>query len=222
MFKSFRFLFQFAWVNLGAVLAFAAVVTVGSFATGVPNGAENLFETYFSTLPMVLLIILYILSFALCTSSMNLALSLGARRRDFFFAVQGILLLYTGVCWVLQTVVSAIPVVFHWARPERWSILAALRGPHPWSYPLLCLAVLCLGCVCGLIFARSRALGVLIITASAVLAMFGVIFLFVTSGTWEGSNPWGVLPVVLTAGAVAAVGVSEGFLWRSIQRYTVN
>ena len=87
---------------------------------------------------------------------------------------------------------------------------------------LLCLAVLCLGCVCGLIFARSRALGVLIITASAVLAMFGVIFLFVTSGTWEGSNPWGVLPVVLTAGAVAAVGVSEGFLWRSIQRYTVN
>ena len=25
-----------------------------------------------------------------------------------------------------------------------------------------------------------------------------------------------------TAGAVAAVGVSEGFLWRSIQRYTVN
>ena len=50
MFKSFRFLFQFAWVNLGAVLAFAAVVTVGSFATGVPNGAENLFETYFSTL----------------------------------------------------------------------------------------------------------------------------------------------------------------------------
>ena len=51
--------------------------------------------------------------------------------------------------------------------------------------------MLCLGCVCGLIFARSRALGVLIITASAVLAMFGVIFLFVTSGTWEGSTPWG-------------------------------
>ena len=60
MLKSFRFLLQFAWVNLGAVLGFAAVVTAGSFLTGVPNGAQNIFETYFSTLPLVVLIILFI------------------------------------------------------------------------------------------------------------------------------------------------------------------
>lgn len=33
MLKSFRFLLQFAWVNLGGVLGFAAVVTAGSFLT---------------------------------------------------------------------------------------------------------------------------------------------------------------------------------------------
>ena len=221
MLKSFRFLLQFAWVNLGGVLGFAAVVTAGAFLTGVPDGAQNIFETYFSILPLVVLIILYVFAFALCTSSMNLALSLGARRRDFFLAVQGILLLYTMVCWLLQIAVSAIPVLFHWSRPERWSILTALRGPNLFSYPLLCLAVLLAGCVCGLIFTRSKAAGVIIVFAAAVLGVFGVTFLFVTSDTW-GEAHLGVLPVVLTAGAVAVVGVSEGFLWRTISRYTVK
>ena len=221
MVKSFRFLLQFAWINLGAVLGFAAVVTAGAFLTGVPDGAQNIFETYFSTLPLVVLIILYVFAFALCTSSMNLALSLGARRRDFFLAVQGILLLYTMVCWLLQIAVSAIPVLFHWSRPERWSILTALRGPNLFSYPLLCLAVLLAGCVCGLIFTRSKAAGVIIVFAAAVLGVFGVTFLFVTSDTW-GEAHLGVLPVVLTAGAVAVIGVSEGFLWRTISRYAVK
>ena len=221
MLKSFRFLLQFAWVNLGGVLGFAAVVTAGSFLTGVPDGAQNIFETYFSILPLVVLIILYVFAFALCTSSMNLALSLGARRRDFFLAVQGILLLYTMVCWLLQIAVSAIPVLFHWSRPERWSILTALRGPNLFSYPLLCLAVLLAGCVCGLIFTRSKAAGVIIVFAAAVLGVFGVTFLFVTSDTW-GEAHLGVLPVVLTAGAVAVIGVSEGFLWRTISRYAVK
>ena len=221
MLKSFRFLLQFAWVNLGGVLGFAAVVTAGAFLTGVPNGAQNIFETYFSTLPLVVLIILFIFAFSLCTSNLNLALSLGARRRDFFLAVQGILLLYTGVCWLLQIAVSAIPVLFHWSRPERWSILTALRGPNLFSYPLLCLAVLCLGCICGLIFVYSKALGVIMVFAAAVLGLFGTVFLFITSGTWDDSS-WGILPVVLTAGAVAVVGVSEGFLWRTISRYAVK
>ena len=221
MLKSFRFLLQFAWVNLGGVLGFAAVVTAGAFLTGVPDGAQNIFETYFSTLPLVVLIILYVFAFALCTSSMNLALSLGARRRDFFLAVQGILLLYTMVCWLLQIAVSAIPVLFHWSRPERWSILTALRGPNLFSYPLLCLAVLLAGCVCGLIFTRSKSAGVIIVFAAAVLGVFGVTFLFVTSDTW-GEAHLGVLPVVLTAGAVAVIGVSEGFLWRTISRYAVK
>ena len=221
MVKSFRFLLQFAWINLGAVLGFAAVVTAGAFATGVPDGAVNLFETYFSTLPLVVLIMLFVFASSLCSSSMNLALSLGARRRDFFLAAQGILLLYTMVCWLLQILISAIPVLFQWSRPERWSILTALRGPHLLSYPLLCLAALLAGCVCGLIFVRSKALGVLLFCAAGVLAIFGITFLFVTSGTW-GEAHLGVLPVVLTGAAVAVIGVSEGFLWRTISRYGVK
>ena len=86
---------------------------------------------------------------------------------------------------------------------------------------LLCLAVLMAGCVCGLIFVRSKALGVLLFCAAGVLAMFGIIFLMTASDTW-GEAHLGVLPVVLTGAAVAVIGVSEGFLWRTISRYGVK
>ena len=135
MYQCARFLFHSVWTSLGAVLAFAAVVTAGAFATGVPDGAQNLFTTYFAGLPLTSLLILFILAFNLCTANLNLALSLGARRRDYFIALQGALLAYTGACWLLQIAVSLIPTAFAWANPQRWTILTALRGPHLWSYP---------------------------------------------------------------------------------------
>ena len=221
MYQCVRFLFHSVWTSLGAVLAFAAVVIAGAFATGVPSGAQNLFETYFAGLPLTVLLILFILSFNLCSSNLQLALSLGARRRDYFAALQGALLAYTGACWLLQIAVSLIPTAFAWANPQRWTILTALRGPHLWSYPLLCLAVLALGCACGMLFARSRVLGAIILTVSICLGILGTGFLYITSGTWGEAN-LGVLPVVLTAGAVGVVGASEGFMWRAISRCTVK
>ena len=200
--QCFRFLFHSVWTSLGCVLAFAAVVIAGAFATGVPDGATNLFETYFAALPITVLMILFILSFNLCAGSLNLALSLGARRRDYFVALQGALVAYAGACWLLQIAVSLIPTAFSWANPERWTILTALRGPHLWSYPLLCLAVLAVGCACGMVFTRSRVLGGIILFVAILLGILGTGFLFVTSGTWGEAN-LGVLPVVLTAGAVA-------------------
>ena len=221
MYQCARFLFHSVWTSLGAVLAFAAIVIAGAFATGVPDGAQNLFTTYFAGLPLTVLLILFILSFNLCTSNLQLALSLGARRRDYFIALQGALLAYTGACWLLQIAVSLIPTAFAWANPQRWTILTALRGPHLWSYPLLCLAVLALGCACGMLFARSRVLGGIILTVSIFLGIFGTGFLYITSGTWGEAN-LGVLPVVLTAGAVGVAGASEGFMWRAISRCTVK
>ena len=165
MVKSFRFLLQFTWINLGALLVFALVVTVGSLLTGVPGGADNLFSSYFSAFPLMALMILYIYAFALCTSCLNLALSFGATRRGFFWAVQGILLVYTFVSWLLQGVLAALPSLFHWAFPERFPILR-MCGFSSWSFPLLCLVILCLGCLAGLVFIKSKAAGVLVVTLS--------------------------------------------------------
>ena len=221
MYQCVRFLFHSVWTSLGAVLAFAAVVIAGAFATGVPSGAQNLFETYFAGLPLTVLLILFILSFNLCSSNLQLALSLGARRRDYFVALQGALVAYAGACWLLQIAVSLIPTAFSWANPERWTILIALRGPHLWSYPLLCLAVLALGCACGILFARSRVLGGIILFVAILLGILGTGFLFVTSGTWGEAN-LGVLPILLTAGAAGVIGLCEAAMWRFIARYTVK
>ena len=79
MVKSFRFLLNFAWVNMGAILGFAALVIAGCYATGVPDRAgssgDNLFTTYYAMFPIMILFMLYIYAFALCTSNLNLGLS---------------------------------------------------------------------------------------------------------------------------------------------------
>lgn len=223
MVKSFRFLLQFAWINLGALLVFALVVTVGSLLTGVPGGAYNLFSTYFSAFPLMALMILYIYAFALCTSNLNLALSFGATRRGFFWAVQGILLLYTAVSWLLQGVLAAIPTLLNWAYPERFPILR-MCGFTSWFFPLLCLVILCLGCLAGIIFIKSKAIGVVVITLSGVLAIAGIVALFITSSAVRdlGVSWFGTLPLWLTAAGVAIVGVSEGFLWHTIRNFMVK
>ena len=53
MLRAFRFQLQFAWVNVVALLGFAAVVTVGCYLTGVPAGADNLFTTYYGAMPIM-------------------------------------------------------------------------------------------------------------------------------------------------------------------------
>ena len=223
MVKSFRFLLQFAWINLGALLVFALIVTAGSLLTGVPGGSDNLFSTYFSAFPLMVLMILYIYAFALCTSNLNLALSFGATRRGFFWAVQGILLLYVLVSWLLQGMLAALPALLNWEYPERFPILR-MCGFDSWCFPLLALVILCLGCLAGVIFIKSKAAGVVVVTLSGVVGIGGMVALFITSSAVRdfGAGLFGSLPLWLTAGGVAVVGVSEGFLWRTTRNFIVK
>ena len=90
MVKSFRFLLSYSWVNLGAVFGFAAIVIVGCYITGVPGNPNvgNLFETYYAMFPTMILLCLFLYAFAMCTNNLNMGLSMGARRKDFFWAIQ--------------------------------------------------------------------------------------------------------------------------------------
>ena len=73
MLKSFRFLFQFAWINLACLLGFAVLVVVGCYATGVPGGASNLFATYYGApFPWSPCSSYSFSPFPLCTSNLNL------------------------------------------------------------------------------------------------------------------------------------------------------
>ena len=213
MVKSFKYLFQFAWVNLAATLAFAAVVIVGSCLTGVPQGANNIFRAYFGCFPLIILLMMFLFAYALCTSNLNLALSFGARRRDYFLSIQLVMLLYTGVGWAIQIVMSAIPDLFAWTSVDRWSFLMSLGGLTNWRYPLACL--------CGLLYVRSRVWGGVVMILTMLGGVVATMVLLIFSDSQPGS-PGALTAAILTYGAVAVIVVSELLIWRTVNRCIVR
>lgn len=231
MVKSFRFLLSYSWVNLGAVFGFAAIVIVGCYITGVPNDLEtsNLFETYYCMFPTMILMCLFLYAFALCTNNLNLGLSMGARRKDFFWAVQGIMVFYAAVCWALQLFISALPATANWEVRERWALLDMFDG-RAWMFPLVCFVLMVLGCLSGLVVAKNKILGGILVTVSIFVMIFVTIFMILSTDTGvtavllnsEWSWFFAALPKAgLAVLAVSAVG-GEFLIWRTVQRYVVR
>ncbi len=231
MVKSFRFLLSYSWVNLGAVFGFAAIVIVGCYITGVPGNPNvgNLFETYYAMFPTMILLCLFLYAFAMCTNNLNMGLSMGARRRDFFWAVQVNMAFYAVVCWGLQLFMSAFPVFANWEIRDKWALLDLFDG-RVWAFPLVCMVLMVLGCLSGMVVVKNKVLGAILVTLS-VFVMIGVtVFMILSADTGimdylvetEWGWLWTTLPrmmiAVLAAGAVAG----EFLIWKVIQRYVVR
>lgn len=229
--RSFRFLLNFAWYNLAAIFGFAAIVIAGCYITGVPSNAGNgnLFETYYAMFPTMLLLILFLYAFALCTNNLNLGLSMGARRTDFFWALQGIMAFYAVICWALQLFMSAFPAIANWEVRDRWALLD-LFGGKVWVFPLVCFVLMVLGCLSGLVVVKNKVLGFILVTVSVIIMVVVTIFMLLftdammTEPFQEAGLGWvfTILPKVIVAVlAVSAVG-GELLIWRTIQRYIVR
>ena len=231
MVKSFRFLLSYSWVNLGAVFGFAAIVIVGCYITGVPGNPNvgNLFETYYAMFPTMILLCLFLYAFAMCTNNLNLGLSMGARRRDFFWAVQGNMAFYAVVCWMLQLFMSAFPALANWEIRDKWALLDLFDG-RVWAFPLVCMVLMVLGCLSGMVVMKNKVLGAILVALS-VFVMIGVtVFMILSADTGimdylmetEWGWLWTTLPRMMIAVlAVGAVG-GEFLIWRTIQRYIVR
>lgn len=229
--RSFRFLLNFAWYNLAAIFGFAAIVIAGCYVTGVPSNAGNgnLFETYYAMFPTMILLILFLYAFALCTNNLNLGLSMGARRTDFFWALQGIMAFYAVICWALQLFMSAFPAIANWEVRDRWALLD-LFGGKVWVFPLVCFVLMVLGCLSGLVVVKNKVLGFILVTVSVIIMVVVTIFMLLftdammTEPFQEAGLGWvfTVLPKVIVAVlAVSAVG-GELLIWRTIRRYIVR
>lgn len=231
MVKSFRFMLNFVWVGLASIFGFIAVVIVGCYATNVPDSAfrGSLFATYYTMLPTFILLCLFLYGMSLCTSNLNLGLSLGARRRDFFWAVQGTILLYTVVGWTLEWLLSVFPAAAHWTVRDQWAVLAAYMD-RPWTYPLLCITLLVLGCLLGLLMVRHRVLAVIIIALSTFIIMGSTMFMLLSAQTnitvFFMGRGWGwlftTLPRILPVILIALAAGGELLMWRAIRNYTVR
>ena len=231
MVKSFRFLLSYSWVNLGAIFGFAAIVIAGCYVTGVPGdpNAGNLFETYYAMFPTMILLCLFLYAFAMCTNNLNLGLSMGARRRDFFWAVQGNMAFYAVVCWGLQLFMSAFPALAGWEIRDKWALLDLFDG-RVWVFPLVCIVLMVLGCLSGMVVVKSKVLGGILVTLSIFIMMGSTVFMILSTETGimdflldtEWGWLWTTLPKVMIAVlSVCAVG-GEFLIWKVIQRYVVR
>ena len=231
MVKSFRFLLSYSWVNLGAVFGFAAIVIVGCYITGVPGNPNvgNLFETYYAMFPTMILLCLFLYAFAMCTNNLNLGLSMGARRRDFFWAIQGNMAFYAVVCWGLQLFMSDFPALANWEIRDKWALLD-LFGGRVWAFPLVCMVLMVLGCLSGLVMVKNKIIGTILVTLS-VFVMVGVTIVMILSSetrfmSYLLDTEWGWLWTTLPKAGLAVLAVSavggEFVIWRVIQRYVVR
>lgn len=127
--KEFRFLLQSARINLALVAGYAAVLTLGAILFPAPEGERNLFYNYFISAPITVSFILFIMSFSMGANNLNISLTLGGRRRDYFWALQPVLALYVGTSWAIQLLMSAVPKALRWTDPLTAGRLAPVGVP---------------------------------------------------------------------------------------------
>ena len=220
--KCLQFFWPYLWPNVSTMVAFEAVVVLLAVVSGVPQGADSIFTTYFYAMPLLILLFLFMYSVSLSTACLHLAVSMGSTRRFYFWCMQFMLAVYTLVGWGLTLLMPLIPQLGSWVPNERLQILLLVTGRYGLLYPLLCLAILVVGGLAGLLMARSKALGIAVMFLAMLVGIAGVVVLAL-AGT--GLFDLGFTPLFLPITAVVLLAVflaGELLLWRAIRRYVVR
>ena len=220
--KCLQYFWPFLWPNMAAMAAFEAVVVVLAFVSGVPQGQEGIFATYFYFMPLVILLFLFMYSVSLTTATLNLAIAMGGTRRTYFQGMQLILVVYTLIGWGLTLLMPLIPQMGNWVPSQRLHLLLLVSGQYGPLYPLFCLAILVVGGLSGLLMVRSKALGIFIMSLAILVTSAGVVVLGLAGMGFFGL---GFTPLFLPIAVVVLLAIlilGELLLWRSIRRYVVR
>jgi hypothetical protein len=180
------------------------------------------------------MLMIYIFSSGSGSSYLNLALSFGARRRDLFWAMQGMFLVYALACLLLRAGMLSLVSALDWDFKEARLLMLSQGGLNGGLYLLIAVTLCALGALCGLAMARSRVLGVLCVLVVCALCTAALVLLMldsrgeVTLYSVDGMTPdivvrgFSVTWLAVTAGVVAVLAASELVLWRYIRRYRVR
>ena len=223
--RAFRYLWQTVGFSLLVLVGLAVFLTLGAIHYGGGGEAveavqRNIFSTYFGMFPLMAILSVFILSFNLCTVDLQVAVSFGARRRDFFLGLQGALLIYSFVIWGLQAVMSRVPERMGWSDLEHWQMLMG-NGMGIGTYLLMVMAVLSMGCLCGLVFTRSKVWGVVVLCAVVIVGIIAVVVQMFTAFNRD-TQIWGDLPWILTAVFGLILLAAEAGIWKFIKGYCVR
>lgn len=153
-------------------------------------------------------------------NNLNISLTLGGRRRDYFWALQPVLALLCRDQLGHPAADVGGAKALRWTDPWGWD-LSLLGGWPLWVYPLVCWTVLAFGTLCGLLMVESR-------------VWRGIRGCSGRNGDdgspdfpdGDGGGPkiplWGDLPYILGGVLAVVLAVSEFFLWRRITRFSVR
>ena len=142
--------------NYAMALAFAGIILGGCYLTGVPAEGRGLFYGYFNMFPSMLLLVALFPGTALCTTSLNHALSYGARRRDYFWGMQGIMVLNTVFYSLFNALFLALPELLNWHPDFSGATFSA-------TFPFAMFMIHTIGCAVGQLYIKSRRWGSVII-----------------------------------------------------------
>ena len=175
--RSFRFLWQFEWPYLATLVILAAVVTALTQYSGAGYHENSLsfFQTYYATYALLELLFLFIFSATMITVYLHMALSFGARRSDYFVALQLYMLSMTAAAWAVQQGMARLPSLLGWPLAVGWELMLTLGHLPFWVFPLMCMAIQAMGMMCGLLVDRHKALGVTVVILVMVTAIGGVV-----------------------------------------------
>lgn len=225
MLKSFRFLWQFSRENLAALMGVAFIVSAGGMLTNIGAleyiGIGNLFSAYYGGFSLITLMVLFIVSAAMCTANLNMALAFGARRRDYFWGVQLQVAVYVLFAWLVRTVMCALPELLGWSIAPRYETMLSLGGMSHMAFVLAAAATVTLGCLAGIVSVKNRTWGAVCVVGSLLLGL-GAVVLLLISGNHGSIHLWGDLPAILFGVMAAAFAASEVVIWRVIQRCCVR
>ena len=208
MTRSFRFLlYDTRWRLL--TLVWECLFLAVFYA--VTGGGE--YSRYGESIAALMMTTLMFLASALGNCAAPNALSLGGRRIDIFWGIQGCARVYALCATLLTLAVNAITGVLGWPVLDL-NLAVAL------FYPFACFALSILGTLAGILAPRRRWLSVLLFVGLVLLSILLCFSLLLYSGgrlqLW-GSLPW-LIPLIL--GLLWLAG--EGFVYREIQRLCVR
>lgn len=210
--KCLRYLLMFNVPNYLIGLGFAAVILVGCYATGVPQNGRGLFSGYFNMYPACLLMAAVFSGLAYCTSSLNHALSYGARRSDYFWGMQLVILVNSLIYTAMVAVFLAVPALLGWSD----NFAVPIFSPIYILTQITCHAV---GCAAGRLYLRSRWIAGLVTGLCTFLLMLHPIYTTIIA-----NNPsvWGDLPWLLPCIGVLVSLLCQFWVYRVVKTATVR
>ena len=176
----------------------------------------NFAQVYLHSAYVMFFLILYVMGTGFACSYPQIALTMGARRRDVFLGVQAQVLVYVAECWLSLFVLDKFALAMGLEQDY------GLGMGHLTETPLLLLPLLFAlpaGYCSGILMKKHRWLGtalmILLMVVSIVLSTLMLAVGTDSSGLW-GDLYW-LLPLVL----VLAIAAVEGGLWLLLRRTTV-